>query len=648
MPETGRAYTTCNVVAVQINLGTEGRGWPQMTSGLTWSSAYGKILQDRAAVVRKRAMYDSKVKVKGGQRALAYVQGRVQSSNVTQGGMERNPPAAAGSDWLENEAVDRSPINMGNSGAQEAELDSTAIFGMATLAGGLFPHYAGKGEAFRLATACYSQDTEVLTENGWKAYSDYSIGERIAAYDHDRQAIQYVVPRSLHLYDYDGPMIHISGRSTDALVTPNHRMLILNENNVSKEWAKTEYEVVEAQNLPSRFALPAKARLDERPDISHFLLPRMGYKPDRLLPMDAWLGFLGWWIAEGSAYQGAKGPPQTSLAQMASSIEECEEIEAILAELPFAFCTDISSKGCRRWRTAEKALFSWLVEHCGRLQPERRLPSFCFELNARQANILVDALWRGDGFSADQEHYRGALTSTSFELLEDVQRLLLLHGSWARIAIQREAGAHKDFPESLACYQLYRSEREKISLSRPQSVREVAYCGPVWCFEVPPYGMFVTRRNGYPLIAGNSAMETPILRGFSDYQLTWADVFRDVCQIVLEAAQKYGGETYETTNCDVNQDALVNMDPLAVQQVASAIAAISTTGAVPIEEVERAGNRVLVLALQSLGVGDADDVVNPPEKEGDELPPVVERNLIGEAADRIIAGLEWEGNHAEA
>jgi len=27
---------------------------------------------------------------------------------------------------------------------------------------------------------------------------------------------------------------------------------------------------------------------------------------------------------------------------------------------------------------------------------------------------------------------------------------------------------------------------------------------------------------------------------------------------------------------------------------------------------------------------------------------VVERNLIGEAADRIIAGLEWEGNHAEA
>jgi len=642
MPETGRAYTTCNVVAVQINLGTEGRGWPQMTSGLTWSSAYGKILQDRAAVVRKRAMYDSKVKVKGGQRALAYVQGRVQSSNVTQGGMERNPPASAGSDWLENEAVDRSPINMGNSGAQEAELDSTAIFGMATLAGGLFPHYAGKGEAFRLATACYSDDTEVLTENGWKRYEDYRPGERIAAYDHEHRRIVYTVPRAMHLYEYEGPMVHLRGRTVDALVTPNHRMLVLNENN------EPRWEIVEAGQLPSRFALPSKALLGNADGVSHFLLPAAGYKPARFLPMNRWLQFLGWWIAEGSAYESKTGIVQTSLVQMASNVDECQEIERVLADLPFNFCCDVNAHGMKRWRTSERALFDWLVQYCGRLQPERRIPEFVFGMDTCQSKLLVDALWQGDGFSDDREHYRGALTSTSLGLLDDVQRLLILYGEWGQITVQREAGTHPQCPNSLACYYLYRADRDKLSLARTKNVTEEQYSGMVWCFDASPYGMFITRRNGYPLIAGNSAMETPIRRGFSDYQLTWADVFRDVCQIVLEAAQKYGGASFETIACDVNQDALVNMDPLAVQQAATAIAAIATTGAVPMDEVERAGNRVLVLALQSLGVGDADDVVNPPEEEGEGLPPVVERNLIGEAADRIIAGLELEGNHAEA
>ena len=68
-------------------------------------------------------------------------------------------------------------------------------------------------------------------------------------------------------------MVSIQGRTTDALVTPNHKMLMLNENNVSRECAKTEFEVIGAGSLPSRFALPASARVEDRPDIPEFVLP---------------------------------------------------------------------------------------------------------------------------------------------------------------------------------------------------------------------------------------------------------------------------------------------------------------------------------------------------------------------------------------
>jgi hypothetical protein len=168
-PTEARSNTTCAVVAAQLNV-EGGRGWPFMQTGLTWSSAYGRILQDRAAVVRKRARYTDRVTVDGGSRALEYVRGGLESSHVSDAGggaVERNPMGVAGSDWLQNRAVNREPLDMGRSGAADAERDSNAIFALAALGGGLFPHYAGKGEAFRLATAT-AMETPIM-----RGFNDY-------------------------------------------------------------------------------------------------------------------------------------------------------------------------------------------------------------------------------------------------------------------------------------------------------------------------------------------------------------------------------------------------------------------------------------------------------------------------------------------
>ena len=131
-----------------------GRGWPLMTAGAPWSRAYRNFLQDRAAVSRAVSTYVDKLTVKGGSRAVDFVRSTLESSltNTTGSGYETNPVPAAGASWIQNEAVDRQRMPLAT-GAADAEKDGHPLLAQAGLAGRIFPHYLGRGEAFRLATA---------------------------------------------------------------------------------------------------------------------------------------------------------------------------------------------------------------------------------------------------------------------------------------------------------------------------------------------------------------------------------------------------------------------------------------------------------------------------------------------------------------
>ncbi len=128
----------------------DGRGWPLMTRGSPWAKAYWDFLQDRAAIARKVAMYVDKLKVKGGSRALDHVKNAIQSSMVTApGGWETNPPAVAGSDWLENEAVKRERLPQAT-GAGDARIDGMTILSQAGIGMGITnPALLGRPDAMQ-------------------------------------------------------------------------------------------------------------------------------------------------------------------------------------------------------------------------------------------------------------------------------------------------------------------------------------------------------------------------------------------------------------------------------------------------------------------------------------------------------------------
>lgn len=140
------------VLHIAHNIKGGDRGWPLMTAGAPWSRVHKKFREDRASVAASVAMYVNKLKVQGGSRAVDRMKSTLQSALTSSNLTETNPPAAAGSTWIENQSADLQRLNLGT-GASDAKADGESLLLMAGLGGGVYPHWMGAGDAYRLATA---------------------------------------------------------------------------------------------------------------------------------------------------------------------------------------------------------------------------------------------------------------------------------------------------------------------------------------------------------------------------------------------------------------------------------------------------------------------------------------------------------------
>ena len=129
------------------------RGWPLMAAGAAWARAYKDFAQDRLALAKAAAMFYRKIAIKGGSRAVDALTDNLNSAFRTSGVYsETNPPAVAGSTMIMGQGFDEETTPY-QTGASDADKDGTMTLAMVGIAAGIFSHYLGKGEAYRLATA---------------------------------------------------------------------------------------------------------------------------------------------------------------------------------------------------------------------------------------------------------------------------------------------------------------------------------------------------------------------------------------------------------------------------------------------------------------------------------------------------------------
>ena len=342
---------------------------------------------------------------------------------------------------------------------------------------------------------CLSSDTELLTESGWKKYTEISIGDLAFAYNAETgqsslQKIQNIIVR-----DFDGELNHLYNQdSIDCLATDDHRVLCSyrtsekgrdGKNNKSKnKWSPVVFK--QADRLPTGIKIP--------------ILSDVINNNENLIIDDDLLLILGWIITDGSKRKKDK-VYEIYQSKVKGAIYE-RMVEIIKRRFPKTTISSRTKKGGlikgRQINRTEATTFYlgsesskeikyWLSDAC------HEIPGIILErASQRQLQLLFDALIDGDGTISRKGNYIRCCLYCGFnlKLADQFQELCFKLGYSSSIYFSKSNGQ----TNVLVSY--------KRKWASVRKVKKVKYCGKVWDITIP-FGAFIARRNGKVFITGN-------------------------------------------------------------------------------------------------------------------------------------------------
>jgi hypothetical protein len=121
---------------------------------------------------------------------------------------------------------------------------------------------------------CYTPDTLIMTENGWKQLSEVKEGENILTLNTDTDEIEMKPIKKVISYHYLGDMIRIKGKNINDLVTPNHKYPIYDRNHKFKSFVTAE-EIYNSENMEGNY-IPCCEKICGNDFISKMKLSQKG------------------------------------------------------------------------------------------------------------------------------------------------------------------------------------------------------------------------------------------------------------------------------------------------------------------------------------------------------------------------------------
>lgn len=364
-------------------------------------------------------------------------------------------------------------------------------------------------------SGCYSDDTEVLTRRGWLLHKDVTTDDWVACFDLAEQTMRWEMPSQIWQYKYKGPMNRHKYCGGDLLVTPNHRMVIKPQWDAPKasrprggppvKYSHGFWQFIPSENLfGGKWFVPQSALWSDDSQISSETVAL-----DKGYESSAFWEYVGWWIAEGCIVSGGLDICQSEGAS-------ADKIKRLISALGFDGThsrqrpTGKGKKSIWRFRVKARShpsLAGWFGANCGAGAQNKKIPDEAWGLSRRLKRLLFDGLMAGDGHA----HRAGWSYSTiSPRLADDVQRLAIELGYTA----QKRTLPLSPIRQHRQGFQVNINARSQSSLHPYRNSTRVDYDGVVWCLTVPT-GAYVTRRNGWASICGNSKhWENMVDQGF--------------------------------------------------------------------------------------------------------------------------------------
>jgi len=336
---------------------------------------------------------------------------------------------------------------------------------------------------------CYSDDTEILTENGWKLFKDVSKDEMVLTLNPDTFELEYQFPTEIHEYNYTGDMVNVLGRYCDLLVNPDHSMFLAKRQR-DNSW-KWRFEKVK-DNLSKIYKIPKSGKWEGVP--VDFV--KIG---DKRIPIRDYLRFMAHYLSEGYFEHTVYNSNYTvALCQNSSRLDIFTESLSLVTD------NKVSLVDGRKAIVRDKSLWEY-VKPFG-YSYEKYLPNLIKMLPPDDLRYFIECYEQGDGNKSKDP--RGLFTS-SIKLRDDLQEIIIKAGYGSDYSVSKGIGCEGNFGKSN--YILWRisiNERGRIhQLHSKLKDKIVDYSGKIYSLTVPNHTLLV-RRNGKAVVSGNSGYGT--------------------------------------------------------------------------------------------------------------------------------------------
>ncbi len=361
---------------------------------------------------------------------------------------------------------------------------------------------------------CYDEQTEILTKQGWKKYTELSDDEVVATLNPATNELEYHTIERRIQYHYEGKMYRMESTQVSLMVTPNHKLWVGKKAQPGKVKYRFAYphEVTGATDATHHpyYKKDAKWRGTSRDCI---VLPQResGSGPRHAeirIPMAEWAPFFGLWLAEGytaewegNYHVGIRNFDEDLLRFAYDSLKR------------WGLNPHYSSDG--RVSVLNKQLYD-LLRPLGD-KYTKHIPEEVKDLPPPLLRSVLEYYARGDGTHEDESAEVGATRvrcqTSSPRLRDDLMEISLKAGLECNYVVHVEPGSTavivgadgqgRTITRTATNYRLsilYRRGETRVDKPRVEEWQD--YSGTVWCVTVPNHIVYV-RRNGKPVWCGN-------------------------------------------------------------------------------------------------------------------------------------------------
>jgi hypothetical protein len=380
-------------------------------------------------------------------------------------------------------------------------------------AGEAFSGAHGPNTLYEFDEGCHDDKTEVLTGSGWKLFCNLTAEDELLTMNQETHEAFYARPKHIICWPYKGKMYHYRPKGFDFCVTPDHRMLYRScSREVYGDWQLgTIQSIVGVKQILNTI----KWRGVERPEHTLARIPtceKGGRKewPERRIPMDLWLEWLGWYLSEGHiAFQLVDVPYSVAISQRADRTAIVDRLVKIATEMGYSPKIRLAGEDRAIAQVyVHNKQFAMELSRCGRGFLNKAIPRYVMDLSPRQIRIFLDAFLLGDGY---RRKGRDVFYTSSPQLANDLHELCLKAGYKATITKRKMNSVGRKINGRVVeskhdGYVVTSMESSRESWYSASKAELIDYDGLVWCADLPPCHVMFTRRNGRCLWSGNSSV----------------------------------------------------------------------------------------------------------------------------------------------